>query len=252
MRPGEGAPKILLLDIETTPDLSWVWGAYEQNAIEIEQHSYLLSYSAKWRGGKHITRGLPDTGCKDDSCLTKEIRELLDQADVVVAHNGKDFDVRKLNARFIFHGLTPPSPYDVIDTKRELQRIARFSSNKLDWIAAELGLSRKFPHEGFALWKGCMTGDPKAWRKMLRYNRHDIVILERLYERLSPWMRQPNPNVYQSGVVCPNLLCKSKDLARRGSARSRTRVYQRFQCKKCGAWARAVRSNPHSAAVTSI
>lgn len=243
----EGRPKILFLDIETQPDLVWVWGVYEQNAISVKEHWQLLSFSASWEEGKILTKGLPDyPGYKPggtDAALVNEVWGLLDEADIVVAHNGADFDLKKLNARFICHGLKPPSPYKVVDTKRAVKRVAAFSSNKLDWLCKQLELGSKLVHEGWQLWFNCMQGDPAAWKKMKRYNQHDVELLKELYYELAPWIVQPTMGNWLSGARCPNPACGSTKLERRGLAHTKTRVYQRFQCKVCGAWSRAVKAD---------
>lgn len=234
--------RILLLDLETQPNVVYTWGVYEENAIEVKEHWQLLSFSAKWYGGEHITKGLCDykgyrAGGSDEK-LVKELWHLVDSADVVVGHNARDFDIKKLNARFIAHGLKPPSPYVTVDTKNEVKRVAGFSSNKLDWLCSQLELGRKVEHEGFALWKKCMQGNRKAWSKMKKYNRHDIILLEKLYVILSPWMRQPNAGIYLKGTVCPNPVCGSKNLKSRGWQFNKTTKYRRIVCMDCGKWSR--------------
>ncbi len=240
-------PRILLLDIETFPDVVYVWGVYEQSAISVQKHWQLASYSAEWYDTKKIlTRGLCDIkGYKagdDDRALAQEVWFLLDEADIVVAHNGADFDLRKMTARFIALGMTPPKPYKIVDTRKEVARVAAFSSNKLDWLCKQLEIGRKIQHEGWDMWEGCMRGEKKWWDKMKRYNRHDVELLRELYTTLAPWIRQPNTGVYNEGLVCPNPSCGSRHLNARGLQRNKTRVYQRYQCQECGAWARAVKS----------
>lgn len=242
-------PKILFLDIETAPNVVYSWGVYEENAIEVVSHWYLLSFAMKWRGttGKPKVRGLCDYGsgvgaeCEKD--LLIDLHNALSEADIVVAHNGRDFDVRKINARFIAHGFNPPAPYKVVDTKSDLTRVAGFSSNRLNWLSKQLDIGQKtMQHQDFSLWEGCMRGDKKSWAKMKEYNQHDVVLLEELYEILAPWIKQPNANLW-SGLdepVCVNPACGSKhDLQNRGFARTAGQIYQRFQCTKCGAWGRA-------------
>lgn len=239
-------PKTLFIDIETAPDVVWTWGVYQENAIAVKEHWYVLSFAAKWRGvkGPIIVKGLDDYpkylgGNSTEKDLLKEIHSLLDEADIVVAHNGADFDVKKLNARFIEHGLTPPSPYKVVDTKRDLTKVARFSSNRLNWLSKQLGTGQKtMEHHDWKLWEGCMKGDTKSWRAMKVYNRHDVVLLQELYEILSPWIEQPNANMWSDRPVCSNPACGSRKLEKRGFSRAKTRLYQRYQCKDCGAWSR--------------
>jgi hypothetical protein len=99
-------------------------------------------------------------------------------------------------------------------------------------------------HQDWKMWEGCMSGDKAAWRDMEKYNRHDIVLLEELYEILAPWIRQPNANLWSKGEkVCPNPACGSEKLQLRGLARSKTRMYHRFQCMECGAWGRNTASS---------
>jgi len=241
--------KILFLDIETAPNVTWTWGVYQENAIAVKEHWYILSYAARWRGEKQIIyRGLNmysgyKGGDSTEKKLLADLHALLSEADIVVAHNGADFDVRKINARLIAHGFKPPTPYKVVDTKRDLTRVASFASNRLNWLSKQLGIGQKtMDHHDWAMWDGCMNGDPKAWREMEKYNRHDVVLLEELYEILSPWIRQPNANLWAEEAVCPNPACGSKDLIRRGLARRKTRMYHRFQCKECGSWGRLTKS----------
>jgi hypothetical protein len=249
-------PNMLLLDVETQPDLVWVWSVYESSAIDVKEHWQLLSFSAKWLGTKvHVTKGLPDyAGYKpggDDGALVRDLWKLLDEADIVIGHNAVDFDCKKINARFIAHGLRPPSPYQIIDTKRAVKKVAGFSSNKLDWLCRQLDLGKKLEHQGWQLWKGCMVGEPAAWRTMLKYNRYDVVLLERLYKLLAPWIRQPNGALWDSGERCTNPNCRSTRLQKRGIQRMKTRVYQRFQCRDCGAWAKSVLSERTPRAVVA-
>lgn len=241
-------PRILLLDLETFPNVAYVWGAYEENAIEMKEDWYLLSYAAKWLGTRPlICRGLDDTGDQRhrsvDRRLAREIHTLMDEADIIVAHNGVDFDVKVANARFIVHGFTPPSPYKVVDTKRAIKSVARFSSNKLDWLCRQLGIGRKLEHEGFPLWKGCAEGDPAAWRKMKRYNRHDVALLEELYLLIAPWIKQPNAALHAGDEICVNPACRSTDIYYSPRLyHANTRAYRRFQCRECGKWGRATKS----------
>ena len=237
-------PKILLIDIETAPDLVWTWEVYNSNAISVQKHWQMLSFSAEWISGdvkpKIVTKGLPDYSGyfagSDDRDLATDIWNLLNQADVVVAHNGLDFDMRKINARLITLGFVPPKPYKVIDTRKEIARVAGFSSNKLDWLAKQLDLGHKMVHEGWSRWQGCIDGDLKSWRKMLKYNRHDIVLLKKLYEEIQPWIRVPNLAAWNEDVSCPH--CGSKELIKQGFKRNKTRVYQQWSCKRCGSWCR--------------
>lgn len=240
-------PKILLFDIETTPHLAYVWGKYDQTAVGFLKHQHLLSFSAKWLRGKHVTKGLIDyPGYKkdkhNDGLLTKDMWDLLHEADIVVAHNGRAFDTKKMNARFSFHHLPPPAPYKIVDTKEMSKKYFNFTSNSLDDISQYLGVGKKLPNVGFDLWLECMAGNPKAWAVMKKYNAHDVVLLEAIYLHMLPWMDgHPNMSSLREGGACPK--CGSPELIKRGEAKTQSTVFQRYQCKACGGWSREVKKS---------
>ena len=231
--------RILLLDLETFPNVAWVWGKYQQDVIRFKQETCIATYAAKWLGEPVFAKALPDykgykPGSYDDFALVNDLWALLDEADVVIAHNGKDFDVKVCRARFIFHGLTPPSPFKIVDTKDAAKKVARFNSNKLDDLGQLLGMGKKIKTD-FDLWQGCIDGDPESWANMVRYNKKDVILLEKLYLRLLPWINNhPNLTLYLDGAKCPK--CGSSEIRGRGVSRTQTGIYQRFQCRDCGGW----------------
>lgn len=233
--------KILFIDVENIAELIWAWQLYDTSAIEVERHGHLLSYAYKWQGEKTQVFGLDDfKGYKplsgDDEALCRGLWYLLDQADFVIGHNARAFDCKKINARFIVHGLPPPSPYKIIDTLTEVKRIAKFASHKLDSLGEETGIGRKLEHEGWRLWKGCYLGDPKAWKKMKAYNKKDVELLEKWFLKLRPWIKM-NLGVFSDKTICGK--CGSnKGFEKRGFAYTATAKYQRIKCHNCNGWSR--------------
>jgi hypothetical protein len=231
--------KVLLFDIETAPSLGHVWEKWETNVLAFERDWYMLCWAAKWLGDrKPFTRALPDYSSfkrdkENDRELISELWNLFDQADIIVAHNIQ-FDVRKTNARFAYHQLNPPSPYRTFCTLKAARKHFAFTSNKLDDLGQYLGLGRKIPHTGAHLWLGCMNGDPKAWGKMRAYNEQDVVLLDRVYNRLAPWATShPNLTFYTGKTDdCP--VCQSSHTKASGFAYVRTGKRQRRACLKCG------------------
>jgi hypothetical protein len=248
-------PRILFLDIETFPNVAYVWGKYDQNVIEFLQESCMASFVAKWLGEDEIiVKGLPDykgykAGSYNDKKLVADLWKLLDEADIVVAHHGDAFDVRVCNARFLVHGMTPPSPFKTVDTKKAMRKVARFNSNKLDDLGVNLGLGQKIK-TNFGLWKGCIEGDREAWKKMLDYNKQDVLLLEQLYLRLRPWINNHPNFTVETGALCPK--CNSSDVQYRGYAVTSTRRYRRFQCKQCGGWGRTVKSEGSTGVTNAV
>lgn len=229
-------PKVLLFDIETFPNRAYVWGKYEQDVIAYIEEGYMLSWSAKWLGGKQMTKGLCDypkyKPGPNDKTLVKELYDLINEADILIAHNGDQFDVKKMNTRFIYHGLTPPEPYKTIDTLKVAKNHFAFNSNNLDDLGAFLDVGRKVKHPGFDLWIGCETGDPDSWKLMKKYNKQDVLLLERIYLKLLPWIsNHPTP---KDGLTdCPN--CHSTNFHRKGLEWTKALgKYQRAKCIECG------------------
>jgi DNA polymerase elongation subunit (family B) len=242
VKPKSDNLKILYFDIETTPLVAYSWGPkWKTNLLDFVEPVRILSFSAKWDGGKHITKGWPHyKGYKpnklDDKAIVKAIWDLFDEADIIIAHNGIDFDIRIVNARFTYHGLTPPSQYKVLDTKNEAKKYLRLASYTLDDICGYFGFGKKLPHEGFSLWLRCMAGDKAAWKTMLEYNSHDVGLLEQVYKKVRPFIKQHPHILPDKPQCCPR--CGSDKLQWRGVYRNLTTSYRRFVCTNCGGWGR--------------
>lgn len=233
--------KTLFLDIETAPNVAYVWGLFKVY-IPIDaiiNSGYVLSWAAKWADEKEIMfDSVHKSGRKK---MLKNIAKLLNEAEVVVHYNGKKFDIPTLNKEFVTHNIEPPAPYKQVDLYQVVRRQFRFASGKLDYVVQQLGLGQKVRHPGFEMWIGCMEKDPVAWKHMEKYNRQDVLILERLYGKLLPWIpNHPNHAAFEEGLVCPR--CGSKKYIGRGYAVANINKYHRYQCKDCGGWFRG--NNP--------
>jgi len=228
-------PRVLLFDIETTPNLSYTWGKYEQDVIRFKKEWEILSVAYKWLGESRV-QCIGRNSLKNESALVQKLWQLFDEADVVIAHNGASFDDKKSRAKFLEHKLPPPSPYKVIDTKRIAKAQFAFSSNSLNDLGEKLGLGKKVDTGGFDLWLGCMDGKRASWTKMLRYNRQDVVLLERVYLKLRSWApTHPNLSLH-AGLMraCP--VCQSTRIQRRGYKYAQASVKAQYQCRTCCHW----------------
>jgi uncharacterized protein YprB with RNaseH-like and TPR domain len=234
-------PKVLFLDIETAPMLGYVWSLWDNNVglNQLESDWYVLAWAAKWLGSKKIIymdqRDSKDI--EDDKKILKELWKLIDEADILVTHNGKQFDEKKINSRFILHGFKPPSSYKHIDTCELAKRKFGFTSNKLEYLSCKLCKNKKGSHKrypGFDLWKACLKGDNKAWAEMKKYNKLDVITLEQLYDKLIPWDSTINFNLYNESEenVCK---CGCTEFAKNGYAYTQVSKFQRYKCKQCGA-----------------
>ncbi len=245
-------PKILLLDIETAPIKAYTWGLYDQNIspIQIIDNAYMLSWSAKWYKSKDIMfdsifnyKEEFKKDPKNDKKIAESIWLLLDEADIAIAYNGQNFDFKWLNTVFLKHKLFPVSNYKVVDPCQVAKTCFRFGSNKLEELAKYLGIGQKVAHEGFALWIKAMSGDEKAWKKMKEYNIHDVRLLEQVYTRMRPYMKNhPSLYLYTKGndSICNG--CGSREFNLNGFCYTRDNVYQRYRCKTCGKESRGNKS----------
>lgn len=235
-------PKILILDIETAPMEVYSWGLFDQNIglNMVKQHSTVLSWSAKWRGDdKVMYRDLRDSDdVRDDKELVRVIRDLLDEADIILTQNGIKFDVKKLNARMVKHGIKPPSSFKHIDTLRIAKSKFGFDSNKLEHMTAQLctkykKLSHgKFP--GFDLWKHCLAGNMEAWKEMQTYNEVDVLSLEELYfDHFAAWDNTINFAAYSDDFKF-RCNCGNDDLVKTGFYITKKSKFQKYKCTECG------------------
>lgn len=235
--------RILFIDIETTPATALVWSLRDQN-ISIDQlitPTSVLCFSAKWSDGTEV---IYDRSLKQDSSEFKKMirhaHDLLSEADAVCHFNGASFDIPRLNAEFLRLGMKPPPTIPQIDLKKVVMSKFGTTSSKLAFIGPYLKIGEKVQNEGWPLWRGCMAGDADSWEKMEKYNKQDVVLLERLYQRVLPWIdNHPNANLFVDSKkpLCPN--CGSDRLQSRGEQVGATLVYQRFQCRACGRWCRS-------------
>ncbi len=198
----------------------------------------LISAAWKWLGESEVHHVAVDPSSpKDDRIVIQELHKVLSEADVVVAHYGDRFDLPKFKARAVFHGLQPIPNIRTVDTHKVASRVFRFTSNRLDYLGKFLGVGSKIKtsHE---LWVKVMAGDERALERMIRYNKQDVRLLEKVYLKLRPYMlNHPNESLSIGGAsCCPN--CGSKKFQKRGMNYTRAAARQQYQCSRegCGAW----------------
>jgi len=227
---------ILFLDLETSPNLAYVWGLWNQNIAisQLEATTEVICFGARWQGtDKVIFRSQHHHG---KEAMLKELHKLMNKADVLVGWNSAAFDSKHIKREFIENGIMPPTPWVELDLMRIVKKHFKFPSNKLDYVAQKLGIGAKVQHTGFQLWLDCMAGNNKAWKLMREYQEQDVNLLIDLYDKLLPWIdnhphvgaANDNPN------GCKN--CGSTNLIKAGMKLTQTGKYQRMQCRECGSY----------------
>lgn len=234
--------KILILDIETSPMKAYVWKRWKEN-ISLNQtisEWFMISWAAKWLGDPNILGDCvnPEEAInEDDKRICSSLWDLLDSADIVIAHNASHFDIPRINSRLIINNLPPTASFKIIDTLQVAQKQFGFSSNKLDALAGYFNIPAKIDTD-FTLWRDCLNGVQEALDYMLKYNKKDVEILEQVYLRLRPWIKN-HPNIAtisnSSRLTCP--ICGSEHIIKYDNKYHHTVLskYQQYYCADCGA-----------------
>ena len=240
--------KILVLDIETAPIDAYTWGIWKQNVNlkGIKHDWFILTWSAKWLFSdnvmsNHLTK--KEALKKDDKRITENIFKLICDADIVIAHNGDRFDLKRLNTRFLLHGLGSPTSYKSIDTLKSARKFLSFSSNKLDYIGDISRLGNKIDTGGFDLWLRCLKGDQKAFKEMVKYCDQDVQLLEYVYLYLISFIKpHPNLNLFAIDDVNRCTSCSSDDIQYTGDYHTTVSIYDEYRCNCCGSTSRSRKS----------
>jgi len=241
---GRKPAKVLLFDIETAPLITYIWNRFQKYLPDemLIKEWYVICWSAKWLFEDEVMNGCvtpEESKNRDDKRIISDLWDLLNEADIVIAHNGDKFDVKKINGRFVKYGLNLPMPYKTIDTFKAARKRMSLPSLSLNYIAGYLGLQQKNDTD-FQLWVDSMEGDPKALKRMQEYCDQDIRVLEDVYLKLRPFV-QPHPNlgmyIKSDSKTCPS--CASTNLKKEGQYATTVNLYDAFRCQDCGSITRS-------------
>lgn len=231
-------PRVLYLDIETSPLEGWFWGIGHKVSLSydnITKESKIICICWKWGGEKRIHYADWGTQKQDDRSLLQKFVKVLRQADIVVGHNGDNFDLKIINTRLLYHRLPPAGKLPSEDTLKQLRRTFRLSSNRLDAVGRFLSLGRKL-HTDYKLWTAVVKHkDKTAFKHMLSYCAQDVRLLEHIHKTISPYVEHKinaavvlqRPRI--ACDACGSLNTKVHDYRAYGQTPS-----QRRWCKDCG------------------
>lgn len=240
-------PSVLVLDVETMPMEVFVWGLYKQRISHdnIINDWRMLSWSGKWLFDSEMMSDVltpREAVERDDKRIMESLYKVVDKADVIIAHNGQRFDIRRMNARLLGNGLKRPSPYQIIDTLKASQREFALSSHRLDYLGRFLTNKGKMDTD-FELWKRCVRGESEALSYMEKYNREDVLLLEEVYMEIRGWIKS-HPNLYLYSetdvAVCPT--CMSDKLESCGDYVTPAGRFESLRCLTCGSISRMRKS----------
>lgn len=254
MKKLSSGPKVLYLDIELWPvvgDLWRIFGEMRLGIKQIKQDWAILSVAAMWSYDEKMM--YKDVRKKrdlyDDFELVEWIRDLIDEADIVVTQNGDRFDLPKIRARIAIHraagkNITPFAEPKSIDTRRLAKKKFGFTSNSLEYLSEvlcpHLAKSKHKEFPGHELWRECYARNPKAWLEMQKYNCQDVVALHGVHMAIRPWGDGLNYNLWTNDDEPSKCNCGG-NFVLNGSKNYMTGVgrYQRYRCSTCGREARS-------------
>lgn len=243
------SPRILFWDIETSPNIVMSWHIGQKVSLSTEsivEERKIICICYKWSDEKAV-KSLTWDKDKCDKSLLEKFSPILSSADFVVAHNGDKYDYRFFNGRLLKHGLSPVNDVVTVDTLKYARKAFFLNSNKLDYIARYLGLGKKADNGGMDTWKKiCLEGCDKAMKRMVKYCKVDVLILEAVYNSVKAYM--PIPKINMSNQLmqkecCPS--CGEKNSIKQGRRVRGKKLHQRYQCQSCGHWhSRVITDHP--------
>ena len=194
----------LFFDIETSPNIGLFWRPGYKLTISHENIIHersIICIGYKWANEKKVHCPTWDRNQSDKELLTNFV-QVLNEADEIIAHNGDRFDITWIRTRCIKHGIPMMPNYTSIDTLKAAKNRFNFNSNKLDYISEYLGFGKKIKTD-YDLWKRVLLdNDKKALKQMVTYCKHDVVLLEKVFDKMNPYLL---PKTSIAGYVsdCP-------------------------------------------------
>ena len=239
-------PRILTLDIETSPAVAYVWGLREQNVStsQVVEPSRVLCWAGKWLDSSKVLFYSEHHHGRAE--MIEAAWHALNDADLVVTYNGARFDLPHLQREFILAGYGPPSPWHDVDLLKVMRSRFRFLSNKLGFVLEQLGLEAKLDSGGMDTWKAVLAGDRAAWATFRDYNKGDVVATEALFLYVRAYLKLPHAGLW-SGDDASCHACGGTSLTPDGIVRTKTTAYLRLRCP-CGAWNRLLSNGQTRAA----
>ena len=211
--------KTVFVDIETSliELYSFRLGMQQPNIESLKEGSQTKLLTAAWgswwdlyNGGAEYVHSVGNHHRKqafnkdplDDTYVLRKLWQVLDDADIIVAHNAA-FDRGWIEGRFMDLGWKKPSKYYVYCTYQTLHGLNGVSK-KLDYLSHKLIGTEKVKHEGLPLWIGCQNGDVESFEKMEAYNIGDIYdTLYKVFMRTALYVNRTKCiDLAGTGVFC--------------------------------------------------
>ena len=230
--------KKLFFDIETSPNIGLFWSAGYKRSIShdnIIRERSIICIAYKWIGENEI-HSLTWDHYQNDRIMLENFIKIANSADEIIGHNSDRFDLPWIRTRCLYHRIPMFPTYTTLDTLKNARSKFKFNSNKLDYIAKFLGLGQKL-HTDYSLWTKILLGnDRKALKEMVEYCKNDVLILEKVYNEMSPYILAKTHHGVLTGKgkhSCPECGSEHVKLSQRRYTVTGTPRIQ-LQCTQCG------------------
>lgn len=236
--------KILLLDLELTFAVYYAYPSKREQYLSDKNiiHDQFCTCAAwKWAHEKstHVVKITDDKkwskkNFRNDYIVAKKLHALMTEADVIVAHNGDNFDIKHANTLFRKHGLGPVPETKSIDTLKVARKYFAFPGNSLDSLAKRFGSKGKNKKPN---WYKMTDGDKKEIDIAAKYCKNDVKELEIIFKELRPYIvNYPQLKHKSSPFKC--VKCGCTESIKGGTKLFAGGRYNRHQCKGCGGWSK--------------
>ncbi len=179
-----------------------------------------IHFAAEWENGAEA--------------FIRQVRDALDEADIITGHYVNGADRKWLNTEFRDHRLPWPSPYKVVDTLALCRRELGDESMTLGALCSRFGIPTKVDKYDPNVARAAVAGDKAAQRRLKKYNSGDVEASTGLYFATLP-LAKSHPHVSpiagQTKTLCPR--CGSDQVERRGSYTPGVYIYARYVCNAC-------------------
>jgi uncharacterized protein YprB with RNaseH-like and TPR domain len=176
--------KRLYFDIETSLIEAYIWHLGKQviGPEQIKNEACILCIAYKWNDEEKV-HILDFT----DPEMLNKFAWVLDQADEVAGHNGKNFDLRWVMWEMLKARIPAFPTYKVVDTLTMMRNKFRAPSNRLNYLTKVLFGKKKQETGGLPLWIQVMEGDKNALKLMKSYCQQDVLLLEELHNLIESY-----------------------------------------------------------------
>lgn len=128
-----------------------------------------------------------ERGRSDDSPISRDIADALGKFDILVAHNGKKFDIPFLQTRLARWGLPPLPRTKLVDPVLLARNNYRMSSNSLQRLLGMFGLNEKTVVDNDVWLRASLDGDRESMNYIVEHCQKDVDMLDALLDKVKPF-----------------------------------------------------------------